>query len=170
MSNLVTPESSEKDRAAEMVEWNNRLNQYVDELNKLAVSKEGSWANSQEFGLVWVPAPGDNMGGKHKAPGSPPDVIKSLVEFAKNIDFNNTSERSVVVVKIGTKDPQASYALQMNVIRQILEPRRELLQEKKLTVMFMSSEDDISTISEEDMNKAGWVKKDKPLIITPDKF
>lgn len=167
---LVTPQSEETRRQLELSQWNARINQYIGELNKLANEKDGQWVQSSEFGLAWVPSPADRMGAKPTPPSAPPEILKELVNFGKTLDINNIPEKSVVVVKIGTKDPQAAQALQMNIIRQILEPRREQLQAKKLTVMFMSAEDDISSIPEEDMNQAGWFKKEKSLIITPDKF
>jgi hypothetical protein len=53
------------------------------------------------------------------------------------------------------------------IVQGILMPRQEILKDKKIGVLFMTTEDSIELLSEEDMNKAGWVKKDKPLIINP---
>ena len=168
-NNLITPEIESKNREIELQKFNNLLDKYVSELNEALPTQEGQWCNTPEYGLVWVPAPGDKMGVQQVAPNPPypPEVLKALVNFGNTLDLENVAIGSILIVKLGSKDPRAAAMLQMNIVQQILEPRRKQLQEKKLTVMFMASEDDISVMSPKQMEEAGWIKKDKNLIINP---
>ena len=56
--------------------------------------------------------------------------------------------------------------MQQVIARQVLQPRIEKLKEKKVCILFMQAEDDISVMTEEEMNQAGWEKKEKSRIIT----
>jgi len=87
--------------------------------------------------------------------------------LAMTIDFENTKPNSVLVIKIPADNPMYHARIHAAIIQGILNPRIEILKEKKLGVLFMTTEDEIELLSEEDMNKAGWVKKDKSSIISP---
>jgi len=100
----------------------------------------------------------------------PNALVDGILEWGNQLNFDDLKDNSVLLVKINSDDPQYSHGFQMGVIRHVLEPRAKVLKEKKVTVLFMSDKDDLSILSEEEMNQAGWTKKDKSLIITPGQF
>jgi hypothetical protein len=85
----------------------------------------------------------------------------------KSIDLESMKKNSVLVVKLDASNPYHAAQVQHSLVKYILEPRSETLRNKAISVLFMAHDDDIDILQEEDMNRAGWVKKDKPLIITP---
>ena len=87
--------------------------------------------------------------------------------LSTTIDFENIKPNSVLVIKIPAANPGYHARVHAAIVQGILNPRIEILKEKKLGVLFMTTEDEIELLSEEDMNKAGWVKKDKSSIISP---
>ena len=97
----------------------------------------------------------------------PNALVDGILEWGEQLTFDNLKDNSVLLVKVNAADPQYSHAFQMGVIRHVLEPRAKLLKEKKVTVLFMSDKDDLSILSEEEMNQAGWEKKEKSRIIIP---
>jgi hypothetical protein len=118
----------------------------------------------------------DNMGGTPIAINTdspattekkPNPLIDGILEWGKTIEFDKVTDNSVLIVKINVEDEEYSRHFQMAVVKHVLEPRFQILKEKKVTVLFMTHRDDISIISENDMNKAGWVKKEQSLIIRP---
>ena len=96
----------------------------------------------------------------------PNALVDGILEWGNQLNFDDLKNNAVLLVKINSDDPQYSHSFQMGVIRHVLEPRAKLLKEKKVTVLFMSDKDDISILSEEEMQQAGWEKKDKSRIIT----
>ncbi len=96
-----------------------------------------------------------------------PAEEKAVEVFSKTLDLAAAPKNAVLIVKIGTDDHLYANNLQMGIIQRVLNPRVEILREKKLTVLFMAREDDIALLTEEDMSKAGWVKKEPSLIIQP---
>lgn len=95
-----------------------------------------------------------------------PQQAAAVANIDKTIDLANAPQNGVLIVKISTEDHLYANNIQMGIIQRVLEPRKEMLKEKRLTVLFMAKDDDIALLSEEDMAKAGWVKKDKSPIIT----
>jgi hypothetical protein len=55
----------------------------------------------------------------------------------------------------------------MGIVRQVLEPRFDKLKEKHVTVLFLSSKDDISVLTEKDMEVSGWIRREPSRIIIP---
>ena len=96
-----------------------------------------------------------------------PTEEAAIIQFGGVIDLENVPKNAVLTVKLSTADHLYANNLQMGIIERVLKPRMELLKEKKLTVLFMAADDDISLLSEEDMGRAGWVKKEPSLIIKP---
>lgn len=95
-----------------------------------------------------------------------PAEEKAIEVFSKTLDLEAAPKNSVLIVKIGTNDHLYANNLQMGIIQRVLNPRVEILRDKRLTVLFMAREDDITLLTEEDMEKAGWVKKEPNRIIT----
>jgi len=73
---------------------------------------------------------------------------------------------SKIIIEMRTKMmPNGTYH---SIYRDITRRKaiEEKLKQNQICVLFMQSDDDISIMTEEDMNKAGWEKKEKKLIIT----
>lgn len=98
---------------------------------------------------------------------TPNALTDGILQWGGELDFSTLKENSVLLIKINTDDQQYAHHFQMGVVRHVLEPRYETLKEKKVTVLFMSNSDDLSILSQEDMNKSGWFKKDQSRIIVP---
>jgi hypothetical protein len=110
----------------------------------------------------------DTMGQKPKEFTPKPNaLVDGILEWGKQLDLDEIKKNAVLMVKVNSEDPQYAYKFQMGVVKHILEPRFEALKAKKITVLFISEKDDISVLTEEDMAKAGWIKKDPSRIIIP---
>jgi len=96
----------------------------------------------------------------------PNALVDGIVEWGKVIDLDNVPDKAVLLIKVNVDDPQYAHHFQMGVVKHVLEPRFEKLKEKKVTVLFLGSQDDISILTEADMAKSGWEKKDQSRIIT----
>lgn len=90
---------------------------------------------------------------------------QKIVEISNVIDFNATAEGSVIVLKVGG-DPLHKMRMHQAFVR-FINARKELFKQKKFTVLFIEPGEDLSVLSEEDMEKAGWQRKEKSLIINP---
>jgi len=97
----------------------------------------------------------------------PNALVDGIVEWGKTLDIENIPQNAVLTIKVNVDDPQYAHHFQMGVVRHVLEPRFETLKDKKITVLFMSHKDDLSILTEEDMAKSGWVKKEPSRIIIP---
>ena len=86
------------------------------------------------------------------------------------ICWDEVKTNSVLVIKIDASNPTRFGQFQQSIVKHLLEPRMEMLKEKKLSIVFMGTNDDISVLDEKEMNKLGWFKKEKNLIITPDQL
>jgi hypothetical protein len=90
---------------------------------------------------------------------------KDVLPLVERLDFDKAPRNSVLVVKVSGKDTEYATKLQLGVFKYIIEPRLQLCKEKNLTVLFMCREDSIELLSETDMNKAGWLKRESSTII-----
>ncbi len=140
----------------------------VEELNNKISDNSGRWLNIQNIGIVWqpssewarsVPAP--------VPPSSPPPLLGELVKWGDVFDFDNLPQNAVIIIRLNVDDPMRVNTMQRVIAEKILEPRIEKLKEKRICILFMQSGDDISVMTEEDMNAIGWTKMDKSLIINP---
>jgi len=142
--------------------------QAINRYNQAKKEEVGEWVYSQEHGIVWNPTSQDLMGGTPPPPKeSPPSLLGDLVQWGKTLDLDNVKPNSVLIVKLSGNDSMHAQRMQQGIISMVLAPRAEKLKDKKLTVLFMASDDNIELISEEDMNEAGWQKKEKSIIIEP---
>jgi len=141
----------------------------IYKLNQQGSSTGGTWVYSDEHGIVWAPKWQDDMGQGTPPPDpkTPPPLLSELVQWGKSLDLDSIVPNSVMIVKLAERDPVSAQRIHQSIVSMVLAPRAEKLKEKKLTVLFMATDDDISIISEEDMESAGWQKKDKSLIINP---
>ena len=97
----------------------------------------------------------------------PNPLVDGFVEWGKSLDVDNLPGNSVLCIKVNIDNPEYAHDFQMGIVRQVLEPRFDKLKEKHVTVLFLGSKDDISVLTEEDMAKSGWVKKESSRIIMP---
>jgi len=140
----------------------------VEKLNNQLSTKDGKWVYSNEHGIVWAPNFEDDMGRGTPPPVEPPpSILGELVEWGKTLDLDGVKENSVMIVKLSPKNPVASQYMQEAIVNMVLAPRSDRLKDKKLTVLFMTTEDSIELIEERDMEQAGWVKKKESVIISP---
>ena len=146
---------------------------FIDDLNEKAENNKGQWLYSEELGVVWQPVisampSNDPTRGVVATPESAPPLLESIVKWGQTLDFENLPKKAVVIIKLNVSDPLRVQMMQRAIAKQVLEPRAEKLKANQACVLFMQSDDDITVMTEEDMNKAGWEKIDKKLIITLD--
>lgn len=123
----------------------------------------GHWIYVNEVGIVWQPNPET----KPVIPTSgPPAVLSQLVDWGKSLDFDNLPYNAVLLIKLNVDDPMRVNMMQRAIAKQVLEPRFEKLKEKRTCILFMQTGDDITVMTEAEMNQAGWEKKEKSRIIT----
>ena len=88
-----------------------------------------------------------------------------IVQIDKIVDLENLNKHSVVVIKLGGDEGHRIRMHQAFV--KFLSSKQKLFKDKKLTVLFLNDGDDIDTLDENEMNEAGWYRKEKSLIINP---
>jgi len=160
------------DIEAEVVSVGDNVDDIIKELtemNSKVVDKDGgAWVYIEGHGICWKPCGGDRMGQPLgvPSPSTPPPTIESLIEWGNKIDLDNIPQNAVVLIKLNTDDMFRFNMLQRAIAKQVLEPRIEKLKEKRVCILFLESGDDISVMTEEEMNQAGWEKRDKGRIIT----
>ena len=88
-----------------------------------------------------------------------------MVEIDNVLDFENLKENSVIVLRIGG---DAGHKMRMHqAFVRFINSKGDLFKKKKFTVLFLEPEDGLDVLTEEDMDKAGWQKKDPSRIIKP---
>ena len=158
---------NEKQTQNELEKINSNLQDEINKLNELSQDNRGTWKYIHGHGICWV-LENDLMGGTPQVPQTtPPALLGDLIKWGNTLNFENLKENEVVTIKIGIEDPEYANKMQFNIVNHVLEPRIELLKSKKIAVLFMSANDDISTMSNEDMEQAGWTRKEKSLIVNP---
>ena len=162
----ITPKPEKASLSEEIIK-------FIDALNEKSQTDKGQWLYSEELGVVWQPVipamPSEDPTKGVVAPTeSAPPLLESIVKWGNIIDFDNLPKNAVVLIKLNVQDPLRVQMMQRAIAKQVLEPRAEKLKANRTCILFMQSDDDISIMTEDDMKKAGWEKKDKPLIITLD--
>ena len=94
------------------------------------------------------------------------NTIELPAEKITILNVDDLKQNSVLIVNVDVKSPEHKMAL-APVFAKLFTPFSQKLREKSVTVMLMSLKESIQMISEEDMNNAGWFKKEKSLIIKP---
>jgi hypothetical protein len=140
----------------------------IDELNDKVSNNEGEWVYSKDVGICWKPniqaMPGSPLPAV-PSPSTPPPLLGDIVKWGNTMDFDNLPQNAVVLIKLDVKDPFRVQMMQQVIAKKVLEPRFEKLKEKHICILFMQAGDDISVMTESEMNKAGWIKTG--LIIPP---
>lgn len=94
-----------------------------------------------------------------------PEQREDTVVMSSPFCWDELKPHSLLLIKLDGSNPMRFAQLQHALVTSLLEPRMPMLKEKKISVVFMGSEDDISTLDETEMNRLGWFKKEKTLII-----
>ena len=97
----------------------------------------------------------------------PNPLVDGFIEWGNTLDIDNLPENSVLCIKVNIDNPEYAHNFQMGIVKQVLEPRFNKLKEKHVTVLFLGSKDDISVLTEKDMEKSGWIRKEPSKIIIP---
>lgn len=158
---VVIPENEPTDKILKL----------IDDFNAKLSDNNGSWKYSKDVGICWVPNLSPMPHGPEPLvptpPSESPPLLAELVKWGNTLDFDNIPHNAVVLIKLDVNDPFRVQMMQRIITKQVLEPRIEKLKERHICILFMQSGDDISIMTEEEMKKAGWEKKEKSIIITP---
>lgn len=91
--------------------------------------------------------------------------LDKLVQIADVIGLENLNQNTVIVLKLGGDE---GHKIRMHrAFIQFLAGRGDILKKKKITVLFLNDGDGLEILKEEEMNRAGWYKKESSRIITP---
>lgn len=161
---IIIPET---DKIIEKIDIKEEMLKEVDKLNEALTDRKGEWFYDSYNGICWKPNPIEwDMGNTPTPPSPPSPLLKELINIGKSIDFNSLTENSVLIIKIKVDGTIRFEMLRQAITKQVLAPRFEILKQKKICVLFLESNDDISVMTEREMNEVGWEKKEKNRIIT----
>jgi len=96
----------------------------------------------------------------------PPSELQLPANRMITINVDDINPNSILVINIDVVSPIQKMAV-APVFSKLLAPYAQKLRDKNVTVMLMTLHENINLITEEEMNKAGWEKKAKSLIINP---
>lgn len=99
-------------------------------------------------------------------PSAPPSELALPADKVTTINVDDIKPNSILTINIDVATPTQKMAV-APVFSKLLAPYASKLREKGITVMLMTLHENINLITEEEMNKAGWEKKAKSLIISP---
>lgn len=97
---------------------------------------------------------------------TPANVVDLPAEKVVAISLDDVKPNSILIINVNIETPEEKMAL-APVFARLLSPFANILREKRVSVMLMSKNENINVVTEEDMNAAGWHKKEKSLIINP---
>jgi len=107
-----------------------------------------------------------NEENKTPAPQEPSPEIKIPAEKVTTINIDDIKPNTVLIINIDVESPMQKMAV-APAFGKLLAPYAAKLREKHVTVMLMTLKESIDLIPEEQMNKAGWTRTDKSIIINP---
>jgi hypothetical protein len=99
-------------------------------------------------------------------PENPPAEVQLPADKVVSINVDDIKPNTILVINVDVDSPIQKMAV-APVFSKLLAPYTAKLREKGVTVMLMTLHENINLISEEEMNRAGWEKKAKSLIINP---
>ncbi len=95
-----------------------------------------------------------------------PTVVDVPAEKVTQINIDEIKPNTVLIINIAVDGPEQKMAV-APIFGKLLAPFAKKLKEKGVTVMLMALHENITLVSEKEMNAAGWEKKNKSLIINP---
>jgi len=158
------PTPEELDKREEAIQ---KLNQLQEELERRLAERDSSQKED-----VFEGALGEEecCGGDCGCSETELPDESNTVAIECPLNWDALNDNSVLVIKIDSSNPMRFAQFQHALVTSLLQPRKELLKQKKISVVFMGTKDDISVLQESEMNRLGWYKKEKSLIITPDEI
>ena len=93
------------------------------------------------------------------------EADEKILQIDNVLNFDDLAENSVIVLKIGG-DAGHKFRMHQAFVR-FVQSKGELFKQKHFTVLFLEPGDSLDVLTEQDMEKAGWQKKEKSLIIKP---
>lgn len=103
---------------------------------------------------------------EQQTPEQPSPEVKLPTDKVTVLNVDDIKPNSILVINVDVESPVHKMAV-APVFSKLLAPYTRKLQEKKVTVMLMTLNESINTVTEEEMNRAGWHKKEESLIIKP---
>jgi hypothetical protein len=82
------------------------------------------------------------------------------------INIEELKDNSVIVIKIAPEGMQQRMAATQQIAT-ALKPHRDLIKKKNIAFLIMGTAESLQALTEEDMEDAGWVRKQKSSIILP---
>lgn len=86
---------------------------------------------------------------------------ESDIKLDKIIEIDKLSDNSVIIIR-AEKIDNTLYS----VVQNFLDNYGNILEKKRCNLLILSNQSDISAISENQMNKYGWFRKEEKRIIT----
>ena len=99
-------------------------------------------------------------------PEIPPAELQLPSEKVTTIVVDDIKNNSILIITVDVNSPAQKMAV-APVFSKLLAPYTETLRNKRVTVMLMSTKENINLIPEDEMNKAGWYKKEESRLILP---
>lgn len=97
----------------------------------------------------------------------PPTIkLPAPAEKVVTINVDDIRPNSILIINVDVANPIQKMAIAPTFAK-LLAPYGPMLKEKGVTIMLMALHENINIVSEEEMNAAGWEKKEKSLIINP---
>jgi len=98
----------------------------------------------------------------------PPELkeVKLPTDKISIINIDDLKANSLLIITINADSPTEKMAVAPTFAK-LLAPYATELRSKRVTVILMTTNESIEVIPETDMNKCGWFKKEKSLIISP---
>lgn len=107
-----------------------------------------------------------NQPEQQQTPNQPDPEVKLPTDKVTVLNVDDIKPNSILIINVDVESPVHKMAV-APVFSKLLAPYANTLREKKVTVMLMTLNESINTITEEEMNRAGWHKKEESLIIKP---
>ena len=85
----------------------------------------------------------------------------------KTINIDSVPENSVLLIKINAEHGMQQRVAATQQIARALQPLNDKIKAKKIVLIVMATDEDMSDLEEAEMNKMGWYRKEPSLIINP---
>jgi hypothetical protein len=88
------------------------------------------------------------------------------MKITRIIEIDKIPDNSILIVSVPGKPSQEL----MMAMKKTHDKYAKTFEEKNVSFFVCPTGMDLENIPEEQMEEAGWIKKNKPMILTPDKF
>lgn len=94
------------------------------------------------------------------------EIVDIPCDKVTSICINDIKPNTMMIIHVNAPT-QVQKIKFYETLQSLLSPFKEILKEKKVTVVVMGITETIEMIPEDQMNNAGWFKKEASLIINP---